>query len=293
MPPGNQAEMPFLDHLEELRWRIIWALGALAVGVVLSFSLLVSHEDILLLLQGPVLPYLGGKNLIYTHPADPLRIIINLSLILGTILASPVILWHVWGFLSPALYQHEKKVVIPVLIFAALLFLAGVSLSWFVILPLTLKVFASIQSASLEPMISYRDYFGFAMSMSLALGAVFELPIAILALSALELVTPTMLKRFRRYAVVGAIVVSAFITPGQDPFSLMIMTGPLYLLYEISVGCSTLVYRFKRRRQAREEAAERAYAEGAEHEAGPRRLTDAPREAQRATAGATGAPGGE
>jgi sec-independent protein translocase protein TatC len=261
MPPGKQAEMPFLEHLEELRWRIIWSLAALAIGVALSFFLLFSHEDILLLLQGPVQPYLNGRKLIYTHPADGFRIIMNLALILGTIVASPVILWHVWGFLSPALYKHEKKVVIPVLIFAAVLFLAGVALSWFVILPLTLKVFASIQSASLEPMLSFREYFGFAMSMSLALGAVFELPIAVLALSALELVTPQMLKRFRRYAVVGAIVVSAFITPGQDPFSLLVMTGPLYLLYEVSVAASALVYRFKRRHAARREAEERAQSE--------------------------------
>lgn len=260
MSPGNQAEMPFLDHLEELRWRIIWSLSALVVGVAVSFYLLWSHEDILLLLQGPVQPYLDGRKLIYTHPADAFRIIMNLALILGTILASPVILWHVWGFLSPALYKHEKKVVIPVLIFAALLFLAGVALSWFVILPLTLKVFASIQSASLEPMLSFREYFSFAMSMSLALGAVFELPIAVLALSALELVTPVMLKRFRRYAIVGAIVVSAFITPGQDPFSLLVMTGPLYLLYEVSVGASALVWRLKRRRASREETGEQSEA---------------------------------
>ena len=171
MPPGSQAEMPFLDHLEELRWRIIWSLLALVIGVAVSFYALFSHEDILLLLQGPVQPYLDGRKLIYTHPADAFRIIMNLSLILGTILASPVILWHLWGFLSPALYRHEKKVVIPVLIFAAVLFLAGVALSWFVILPLTLRVFASIQSSSLEPMLSFREYFGFAMSMSLALGA--------------------------------------------------------------------------------------------------------------------------
>jgi sec-independent protein translocase protein TatC len=205
----------------------------------------------------------------------------NLALILGTILASPVILWHVWGFLSPALYRHEKKVVIPVLVFAAVLFLAGVALSWFVILPLNLKVFASIQSASLEPMLSFREYFGFAMSMSLALGAVFELPIAVLALSALELVTPQMLKKFRRYAVVGAIVVSAFITPGQDPFSLLVMTGPLYLLYEVSVGASALVYRFKRRNAAKREAEERSEAE--RETWAPRSLRDEPGEATGAT----------
>jgi sec-independent protein translocase protein TatC len=182
----------------------------------------------------------------------------NLSLILGTIVASPVILWQLWGFLSPALYRHEKKVVIPVLIAAALLFFAGTMLSWFVILPLTLKVFFAIQASSLQPMITFRDYFGFAISMSVALGAAFELPIAVLGLSALGIVTPQMLHRFRRYAVVGVIVASAFITPGQDPFSLLVMSGPLYLLYELSVVASSLMDRGRRKREAKARAAERA-----------------------------------
>jgi sec-independent protein translocase protein TatC len=261
MAPGNAAEMPFLDHLEELRWRIIWSLVALAIGVGISFFIL-TRFDIFLLLEQPVLPYLNGKHLIYTHPADPFRILMTAALILGTILALPVILWHVWGFLSPALYSHEKRVIIPVLIGATLLFLAGTALSWFFILPVTLKVFTSIQSAALDPMLSFREYTGFAFSMSLALGAVFELPIAIMGLSALGLVTPRLLHRFRRYAIVGAIVVAAFITPGQDPFSLFAIAVPLYLLYEVSVGASALVWRRRRRRLARQEEEQDSEAAG-------------------------------
>jgi sec-independent protein translocase protein TatC len=257
MAPGKQAEMPFLEHLEELRWRIIWSLAALAVGVGLGFWVMLRFEVVTFLLK-PVEPYLGGKQLIITNPADSFRILMTSALILGTIIALPVILWHIWGFLSPALYRHEKRVVIPVLIFASLLFFAGVALSWLVILPLTLKFFVGIQPAGLEPLYSAKEYFGFATSMSLALGAVFELPILILALSALGLVTPAMLNRFRRYAIVGAIVVAAFITPGQDPFSLVALTAPLYLLYEVSVGVSILVERARRKRTARAEEAERA-----------------------------------
>jgi sec-independent protein translocase protein TatC len=250
--------MPFLEHLEELRWRIIWSLAALTVGVGISFYLL-TRFDLFLWVEKPVLPYLPpGRHLIVTHPADSFRFLMVAALILGTILALPVILWHVWGFLSPALYKHEKRVVIPVLVAATLLFLAGFALSWFIILPLTLRVFASIQSAALEPMYSFREYSGFALSMSLALGAVFELPIAILALSFLGLVTPSMLHRFRRFAIVLALVAAAFITPGQDPFSLFALAVPLYLLYEVSVAASAIV---QRRRQKRER--ERAAAEGA------------------------------
>ncbi|HEX6943361.1 MAG TPA: twin-arginine translocase subunit TatC, partial [Gemmatimonadaceae bacterium] len=163
---------------------------------------------------------------------------------------------HLWGFLSPALYKHEKKVVIPILVMAAILFLAGCALSWFVILPLTLKVFAGIQSESLMPMIGVTEYFGFAMGMSVALGVAFELPTVILLLSLLGIVTPSMLHKFRRFAIVGAILLGAFITPGQDPMSLLLMAGPLYALYELSVILSAIVHRWRVRREKAEAAAE-------------------------------------
>lgn len=250
MSPGNKAEMPFLDHLEELRWRIIWSLAAWVVAVAVSFWFLFTNDDFVIrVLAQPIRPYLASGMLITTHPAEAFRFILNLALLLGTIVASPVIVWHLWGFLSPALYRHEKKVVVPILVLAALLFLAGCALSWFVILPLTLKVFAGIQSASLQPMYRASEYFSFAMGMSVALGAAFELPTVILLLSLLGIVTPSMLHRFRRFALVGAIVLGAFITPGQDPLTLLLMAGPLYALYELSVILSAVVHRWRRRRE--------------------------------------------
>lgn len=251
MSPGNQGEMPFLDHLEELRWRLIWSLGAFVVGVGVAFFFLFTNDDFVIrVLAQPIQPYLTNGKLITTHPAEAFRFILNLSLLLGTILASPVILWHAWGFLSPALYGHEKKVVIPILMLGALLFMAGFALSWFTILPLTLKVFSGIQSESLEPMYRASEYFGFAMGMSVALGIAFELPTVILLLSMLGVVTPSMLHRFRRFAIVGSIVAGAFITPGQDPVTLLLMAGPLYLLYEFSVILSAMTWRWKRKRAA-------------------------------------------
>ncbi len=251
MGQDTGAEMPFLDHLEELRWRLLWSLLALVVGVVVAF-LVMSRFDVIRLLQQPILPFLRttGK-LVYTHPADPFRIVMSASIAIGTILALPVILYQVWAFLSPALYNHEKKVVIPVLIFGAVLFLCGVALSYFVILPLTLGFLSNFQASGLEPMITARDYFGFAISMSLALGAVFELPIVILALTFLGVVTPAFLIKYRRHATVLCLVGSAFITPGADPFSLLALAAPLYLLFELSIVTSAWVYRRRQRRQAR------------------------------------------
>lgn len=256
---GQPSEMPFLDHLEELRWRIMWSLLALIVGVVVCFAILLKY-DIILFLERPILPYLGGSKLVYTHPADPFKITMSMAFALGAIVASPVIMWQVWGFLSPALYKHEKRLVIPVLIFGALLFLAGVALAFYGIIPITFQMFFSIQTNSLTPMITLGDYFDFTIGLCLVLGAVFELPIAVLALTALGLVTPSMLNKFRRHAVVVCLVGGAFITPGQDPFSLLAVAIPLYFLYELSVLCSVVVYRRRQRKEAAREAAERAEA---------------------------------
>jgi sec-independent protein translocase protein TatC len=259
MGPGKSGEMPFLDHLEELRHRLMWILGALLIGVGVSFYFLFTNDDFIIdFLARPILPYLVNGKLTVFHPAAAFKIIMNLSLILGTIFASPVIVWHLWGFLSPALYTHEKKVVIPVLLMAVVLFLAGCALSWFVILPLTLKVFAGIQSASLQNMYGFSEYFGFAVGMSVALGAAFELPTVILLLSMLGIVNPAMLNRFRRFAIVGSLVLGAFITPGTDPFSLTLIALPMYGLYEFSVILSAFVHRWKRRREKAEQAAEAA-----------------------------------
>lgn len=256
MAPGKSGEMPFLEHLEELRVRIMWVLGALVVAVSFTFYFLFTNDDFIIeFLARPIQPYLAGGKLAVFHPAAAFKIIMNLSLILGTILASPVIVWHLWGFLSPALYKHEKKVVIPVLMMAVVLFLAGCALSWFVVLPLTLKVFAGIQAASLQPVYGFSEYFGFAVGMSVALGAAFELPTVILLLSLLGLVTPSLLNRFRRFAIIGALVLGAFITPGSDPFSLILIAVPMYGLYELSVILSALVHRARRKRDAQAQEA--------------------------------------
>jgi sec-independent protein translocase protein TatC len=246
-------QMPFLDHLEELRFRLFWMIGALLIGVMLSFWLVLKF-NLLLVLQRPILPYLNGAPLVVTNPGDGFGVLISTSLIFGVVLALPVVLYHVWGFLSPGLYAHEKRLIVPVLIGGTLLFIAGVSLSFFVVLPLTLKFLMQVTAEAFQPMITAAGYFNFAITMSLAFGAVFELPILIVALTALGIVTPAMLIKFRRFAVVGCLLTAAFITPGSDVLSLCAMAVPLYLLYELSVVLSLVVYRRQQRRRAADAA---------------------------------------
>ena len=256
--PRPQAEMPFLDHLEELRWRLFKIVLALLVAFVVTFGVLISGKiDIITFLAQPVKPYIAGGRLMTTGPSDNFNIIVNAALGLGVIFASPVIVWQVWGFLSPAMYKHEKKVVIPVLIGAALLALAGMALAYYVVMPTTLRfLLTTIKSESVTSMMTADKYFGFLFGMCLAFAAVFELPIVILLLTAIGILNPTLLGKFRRHAFVACIIGAAIITPGQDPTSLFFLTIPLYVLYEVSIVLSIWVYKGRLKREARDDALE-------------------------------------
>ncbi len=250
MATQQQAEMPFLDHLEELRWRLFRIALAVAIGVIGSFALLYSKQiDIIGLLSQPVQPFLK-RPLMVTHPSDLFNIVMDASIAIGLVLASPVIVWQIWGFLSPALYGHEKKVVIPALMGAAMLFLAGMALAFYYVLPVTLRFLLGFQSASVESVLTVHEYFGFVLAMCLAFGAVFELPIVIVLLTALGIVQPKFLAKFRRHAFVGCIIAAAVITPGQDPTSLFALTVPLYFLYEVSITLSRVIYNRREKRMA-------------------------------------------
>ena len=246
----TQAEMPFLDHLEELRWRLFRCAVAIALGVGVAFALLYTkHVDVIEVLARPVKQYLDGP-LIVTHPSDLFDVVMNASVALGLIAASPVIVWQVWGFLSPALYGHEKKIVIPILLGATLLFVAGMALAYVYVLPVTFAFLLGFQSDSAKAMLTVHELSKFVISMCLAFGAVFEMPIIILLLTTIGLVKPQFLSKFRRHAFVGCIIGAAIITPGSDPTSLFLLTIPLYMLYELSIGLSRVVYSRRERRLA-------------------------------------------
>ena len=272
---NDNAEMPFLDHLEELRWRIIWSLVAVVLGVVAAFIVL-QQFDIFKFLERPILPYLHGNKLKYTHPADPFSVLISASVTIGIVLALPVILYQVWAFLAPALYKHEKRAVLPVIFGAIVLFVSGVALSFYVVLPLAIGWLMQIaaNTDALEPMITYREYFSFAVNMSLAFGLCFELPIVILLLATLGIVTPEFLRRYRRHALVLCVVAGALLSPGDLVWTTLLLAAPLYLLYELSVVLTVIVYRRRRKRDAERAASSAAEAKANERE--PQRLATEP-----------------
>lgn len=246
-----RAEMPFLDHLEELRWRIIWSALVVAIAAIVGFVLVV-RLDVLGILIAPVRPFVQQEELGYLSPADPFWVTLKLALVVGLILAFPVVVYHAWTFFSPALERHERRAIVPSLYLGLVLFAAGVAMGYFVALPVTLRFLMSFQAQTLEPMIVIGPYLGFVTKLLLAFGAVFELPVVVLVLSSLGLVTPQFLASKRRHALVGLTILASVITPGDVITLTIVMMLPLMLLYELSILLSRMVYRRRRRREDEE-----------------------------------------
>lgn len=245
----DTAEMPFLDHLEELRHRILRSLAALIVGLGVGIWS-VQRFGLIEILKTPIAPYLPDGRLVILSPTDPIMILLKLGALVGLVLASPVILWQLWAFLSPALYAREKKAIVPALFAGMMLFLLGGVLGFLIIVPKALSVLLNIQAGVFETMITYDRYFGFVMQIVLALGISFELPLVMILLAVLGVVTPAMLSRFRRHAVVLSFVAGALLSPGPDVFSMILMTVPLIFLYEVGLAGVVLVHRRRLRRAA-------------------------------------------
>jgi sec-independent protein translocase protein TatC len=241
--------MPFLDHLEELRWRILWALLAIAIGTIAGL-VIVFNYPVLDFLLAPIRDARGEPDLslIYLSPAAPFFVTLKLGIWCGLILAFPVVVYHVWAFLSPALEKREKRAVIPALYLGLVLFLAGAALAYFIALPVTLAFFYALETPALTATLEINETIGFVVKLLLAFGAVFELPVVIMGLSVLGLVTPAFLRSKRRHAVVAITILASFLTPGDVITLTIMMMVPLILLYELGILLSAGIYRGKMKR---------------------------------------------
>ena len=238
----RSPEMPFLDHLEELRWRIIWSVLAVCASVALGFYV-VLHYNIIALLERPILPYLNGHKLVATHPTDGLQLTISASMWFGCVLAFPMVLYQVWMFFSPALYPQERRLLIAALIGGVLFFVCGALFAYSVIFPMSMPWLLGLMGEALEPMITGENYFGLLFSTVLSFGLAFELPVVVMLLSAAGLVTPEFLARYRRHAIVFIVAASALLTPGDYVWSTLALSVPLYMLYELSVLVARVIWR--------------------------------------------------
>lgn len=231
----GSGEMPFLDHLDELRSRLIW-MGVTVLVLSVAGFFIVTEFDVIGLLKLPIEPLLPEAEgmLLYTSPTEPMAVTLKLSFVIGIILSAPVLIYHIWGFLAPALFEHEKKAVVPAVVGGFLLFLLGVAMAYFLVLPLALKFLLNFQTQALAPIITIGEYLRFATRLILAFGIIFELPLVCLMLSILGLIDAGSLRKFRRHAIVSVSVLSALLTPA-DVGTMLMMMVPLLVLYEISV----------------------------------------------------------
>jgi sec-independent protein translocase protein TatC len=253
IPKTQGGEMPFLDHLEELRWRIIYSLIGVVIG--LAFGLYCAFAfDVLGWLQKPLLPYMEGRRLVLLHPMDGFTIRLQLAFVIGMVIGAPAIGYQVWAFLAPALHKPEKRIVLPVLVTGAILFLGGVALAWFFVLPMSLAWFHQMNFGVFDTLYGAREYFGFATMMALAFGLAFEVPLLLVTLVALKILSASLMNRSRKFAIVAIFVISAVISPGDAITATLALAIPLYLLYELSVVVAFAIERKRRAEQAAQEA---------------------------------------
>ena len=233
--------MGFLEHLEELRWRLIKSFISIIFGSILSFSFIDKILSILLL---PTLETTIPINIQVLSVQGMFIIKWFISFISGFILAFPVLIYQLWKFISPGLKVNEKKYVFPVVFFSFFSFLIGISFGYFVMIPFSLEFFSSIGMGNIENNYSIQYYFSFLSWLLLGSGVIFQLPVVSLMLSALGLLTPAFMRHYRRHSIVSIFILSSFITP-PDPVSMLIMSIPLIFLYELSIGISWMINRDK------------------------------------------------
>ena len=223
--------MAFMEHLGELRNRIVKAGLAVVTGAITAFFF---HEWILDLLARPYRNASGGGTLAVFRPTEAFSLVMRLSLFGGLVLASPVVIYQLWRFVSPALSKREKMWIFPLTGVLALLFASGIWLGYWA-LSRGLDFLLNFGGASLAPIIGADFYLAFAMRFILAFGIAFEFPVFLFAAAAAGLVGSTKLRQGRRWAVLIILVAAALITPSGDPLTLMLLSVPLYLMFEATI----------------------------------------------------------
>jgi sec-independent protein translocase protein TatC len=255
-PEPSRLELPgmsLLEHLEELRKRIIYALVSVVIGFGVAYRF---SEQIYRLMEQPIIEALRAnglpEKLVFTNPTEPFNIYLKIGLIAGLFLASPAILYQVWMFISPGLYRHEKKYILPFLSVTVGLFLAGGYFGYAMVYPKALT-FLIEQGKAFQPMITIGEYTDLFLTVIIGLGMVFELPTIIFFLALMGVVDAPFLWRQMRYAVLIIFVVAAILTPTTDIINMCVFAGPMIVLYIFSIGVAWFVH--PKRRRARKEAA--------------------------------------
>ena len=242
MPERNyqapEEELPVTEHIEELRQRLFKSFIAVVVGFLIAWPF---KKQILLFLERPLPEKLQGK-LVFLSPPEAFFTALKISFFAGILISLPYVLYQLWKFIEPGLYEHEKKFILPFMFFSVLFFFLGAAFAYFVILPFGLRFLLGFMGDLLTPQITIGSYISFVIQMILAFGFVFLLPVVVWLLSKLEIINYRLLERNRKFAVLIIFIVAALLTP-PDAFSQIMMALPLLALYELSIWVSKIAGR--------------------------------------------------
>lgn len=227
----SEREMTFLEHLEELRWRLIYSIIGVIVGSIIAWIFIDFLVDVVLLKPAKD----SGALLQNLKPFGQLFLYMQIAIMVGIIISIPNIFFQLWQFISPALHKHERRYILWIVIFSSICFLGGIAFAYFVMLPLTLQFAAQFGSASIKNEFAIDEYMSIITSVMLAAGLIFELPMLSFFLSKLGILKPSFMKKYRRHSIVVIMILAAFLTPGADPVSQIVLAVPLVLLYEVSI----------------------------------------------------------
>lgn len=241
----GDSRLTLVEHLRELRKRLIISIIAIIAGAVLCFNFI---EEIVELIMRPG----QGLDFIYLSPPELFIAYIKISLVLGLIISLPVVLYQIWMFVQPGLKDNERKLASLILIVGILFFLIGVTFAYLVVIPMTINFFLEMTAENIEPLFSFNNYVSFISSIILSFGLVFELPLVVILLTQLGFVTPRLLKKSRKFVILGIFIIAAILTP-PDLVSQTLMAIPMLILFEVSIIISGVIYR-KKKAKVKEEA---------------------------------------
>jgi sec-independent protein translocase protein TatC len=234
-PIGHEDRLSLVDHLDELRTRLVIAAGAFGVALALCFW---QNHQLLKIVNDP----LGRRQPITLGVTEPFMTTLTVAAYAAILIAMPVILYEIYGFVLPAFSPGERKVALPLLLMVPFLFIGGVVFAYFVVIPAALRFLLHFNQSQFNLQIRARDYYSFFSLTLLACGIVFQLPVFLLGLVKMGITTPAKLRKNRRYAILVIAVVAAAL-PGVDPVSMLIEMVPLVVLYELSILLASLLGR--------------------------------------------------
>lgn len=235
-----EDKQTIIQHLDELRKSLIISVIAIIVASVFAFAF---NEQILAFIIQPL--SVLNESLIVTGVTEAFFVKLKLAFLAGFIIAFPVIFWAIWRFFKPALYENERKYIYILFPVSIGLFVSGILFAYFGILRMVLKFFIYIAGANLETMFKVDQYVSFVIAFTLPFGLVFELPVIVYFLTRIGIIKHEMLSKNRKYALLIIVILAAALTPGPDPISQIMMAGPVYLLFEISILVSKMADRRK------------------------------------------------